>query len=55
MMKEGLIVRWGEAKPRLCEMKRYKKNFVSPFRKTNLHKPRLVFTYCNFKEEEEGK
>ena len=56
MMEEGLIVRWGEAKPRLALRNEevQEKNFVPPFRKTNLQKPRLVFTYCNFREEREG-
>ena len=55
MLEEGLVVRWGEAERRLALRNgEVQENFFPPFRKTNLQKPRLVFTYCNFKEEEEG-
>ena len=56
MMEEGLlVVRWGEGEPRLALRNvEVHENFVPPFRKTNLQKPRLVFTYCNFREEGEG-
>lgn len=54
-MEEGLVVRWGEAERRLALRNgEVQENFVPPFRKTNLQKPRLVFTYCSFKEEKRG-